>query len=301
MLSNLSPAMQQFLNNLNQIGDRMQKAQAQVSTGLKITQASDAPDQISSLLQARASLGSTQQTLSNLGRATTEVNAGEQALQTAVQLFDQVQTLGTEGDSSLQTATTKATLAQQLDSILQQMVGLTGTTVEGRYIFSGDSDQQVPYTYDATQSPPVSAYLGQPSTRVIQDPNGATFSVALTAQQIFDSADPTTNVFSAIEGLSTALKNNDSAAIQTSVSGLAGVASYLNAQLATYGTTQDRITSATDLGNNLQTQLQTQISGIQDADMTQSILDMTQAQTQQQAALDSESKLPQQTLFSYLG
>jgi len=268
---------------------------------LKITQASDAPDQISSLLQARASLGSTQQTLSNLGRATTEVNAGEQALQTAVQLFDQVQTLGTEGDSSLQTATTKATLAQQLDSILQQMVGLTGTTVEGRYIFSGDSDQQVPYTYDATQSPPVSAYLGQPSTRVIQDPNGATFSVALTAQQIFDSADPTTNVFSAIEGLSTALKNNDSAAIQTSVSGLAGVASYLNAQLATYGTTQDRITSATDLGNNLQTQLQTQISGIQDADMTQSILDMTQAQTPQQAALDSESKLPQQTLFSYLG
>ena len=301
MLSNLTPAMQQFLDNLNQIGDRMQKAQAQVSTGLKITQVSDAPDQISLLLQTRASLASTQQTLSNLGLVKTEVDSGEQTLQTAVQLFDQVQTLGAEGNTDTQTAANKASIAQQLDSVLQQMVGLTATTAGGRYIFSGDSDQQVPYTYDATQTPPVSAYLGQPSTRAIQDPNGATFSVALTAQQIFDSADPTTNVFSAIEGLSTALKNNDSAAIQTSVDGLAKVAGYLNTQLATYGTTQDRIASATDLGNTLQTQLQTQISGIQDADLTQSILDMTQAQTQQQAALESEAKLPQQTLFSYLG
>jgi len=301
MLSNLNPMTQQFLNNLNTINTQMQTAQAQVSTGVKINQDSDAPDEISTLLQTRANLSSTQQTLTNLGRVTTEVNTGEQTLETAVQLFDQVQTLGTEGNSDLATAGQKADISQQLNSILQQFVGLAGTTVEGRYIFSGDSDQQVPYTYDATQTPPVSAYLGTASTRTIQDPDGATFPVALTAQQIFDSSDPSTNLYSSIENLSTALANNDSTGIQTAVSGLAGVASYLNDQLATYGTTQDRLTSATNLGNNMVTQLQTQISGLQDADMSQAILEMTQAQTQQQAALESESKLPQTNLFSYLG
>ena len=301
MLSSLSPSAQQFLNNLNQISDRMTRAQQQVSTGLKIQQVSDAPDQISTLLQARANLDSTQQTLSNLGRVKTEVDAGEQALQNAVQLFDQVQTLATEGDTSIQTAAGRNDIAQQLDSILRQMVGLSGTTVEGRYIFSGDSDQQTPYTYDATQNPRVGVYQGSASTRLAQNPNGTTFAVSLTAQQIFDSSDPNTNIFSSIENLSTALKNNDDAGIQTAVNSLSGASEYLNGQLAFYGTTQNNITNATDFGQTLQTQLQTQISNLQDADLTQSIMDLTQSQTQQQAALQSEAQLPRTSLFNFLG
>ena len=300
MLSNLNPAYQQFLNNLNQISDRMAQAQQQVSSGLKITQVSDAPDSIALLLQADANLSATNQSLSNLGQVKTEVDAGEQALQSAVSLFDQVQTLGAQGNTDTQTASGRATIAQQLDSLLSETVGLAGTNVDGRYIFSGNSDQQIPYIYTAGQVPPVSAYLGAASTRLAQHPNGTTFSVALTAQQIFDSTDPTTNVFSAIENLSTALKNNDSTAIATAFDGLSKVSSYLNSQLAVYGDTQNKVADATSFGNTLQLQLQTQISGLQDADLTQSILNLTQSQTQQAAALQSEAKLPRSTLFDFL-
>ena len=38
----------------------------------------------------------------------------------------------------------------------------------------------------------------------------------------------------------------------------------------------------------MQTELQSQISGLQDTDMTAAILNMTQTQTQMQAALSSE-------------
>jgi flagellar hook-associated protein 3 FlgL len=301
MLSSLDPASAQFLNNLNNISDRMMRAQQQISTGLKISQVSDAPDSISLLLQARANLHSTQQTLTNLGRVKTEVDAGEQALQSAVTLFDKVQTLGAEGNTDTQTAAGRADLAQQIDSALQQMAGLAGTAVEGRYIFSGDADQQVPYTYTPGQTPPLSAYLGSSSTRLVQHPNGTTFSVALTAQQIFDSADPTTNVFQAMQNLSTALKNNDSAAIQASVSGLSKVSEYLNSQLATYGNIQNKVADATDFGQTLELQLKTQISNLEDADLTGAILELTQSQTQQQAALESRARLPRTTLFDFLG
>jgi flagellar hook-associated protein 3 FlgL len=300
MLSSLDPAAQQFLNSLNRISDRMTQAQQRISTGLKITQVSDAPDSISLLLQAQASLGSTEQTLSNLGRVKTEVDTGEQALQNAVSLFDQVQTLGAQGNTDTQTAAGRADIAQQLDSILQQYVGLAGTAVEGRYIFSGDSDQQAPYTYTAGAANPVSAYLGSNSTRLVQHPNGTTFSVALTAQQIFDSTDPTTNVFASIQNLSAALRANDSAAIQTAADGLSKVGEYLNSELAAYGNTPNKVTEATNFGQTLQVQLQTQISNLQDADLTQAILDLTQGQTQQQAALQSRARLPRTTLFDYL-
>jgi flagellar hook-associated protein 3 FlgL len=300
MISGLNPSTQQFLNDLNQISDSMQQAQNQVTTGLKVSQVSDQPDVISTLLATRASLSTSQQISSNLGQIGTEVDSGEQALQSAVTLFDQVQTLGASGVTSTSTADTNATLAQQAGSVLQEMVGLADTNEGGRYIFAGDSDQQAPYTVDLTQTPPVSAYQGSAATRVAQHPDGSTFAVSLTAQTIFDSSDPTTNVFSAITNLQTALANNDTAAIQTANAGLSKIGDYLNQQLAFYGNVQDKITQATSYASTQQTQLQTQIANLQDADLTSSILTLNQDQTQEQAALQSEARIPRTTLFDFL-
>lgn len=301
MISTLLPSYQQFVDNLNQISNTLANAQLEVSTGLKMRNVSDSPDQVSELLQARANLSTSQQISSNLVSVKSEVDTGEQSLENAVTLMDQVQTIAAEGATGTQTAATRAGLAQNLQSVLQQMVGLANTSIGGRYIFSGDSDQTQPYTYDSTQVNPVSTYGGSSSTREVQSANGTTFPVALTAQQIFDSSDPTTNVFSAINGLVTALNNNDQTGVATIQNGLGTVASYLNQQLAFYGTTQDTVASATDYAQNQQTELQTQISNLQDADITSAILQLTQSQTQEQAALGAEAQTPRQTLFNFLG
>lgn len=300
MISDLQPLTQQFLNNVNRIGQEMSEAQTQLSTGLKVNVVSDQPDIISPLLQAQANLSTAQQVSTNLSQVSTEVNTGEQAVSSATSLYDQVQSLSAEAATGTQTATGRADIAQQLQSIEQQFVGLANTEVNGRYIFAGDSDQTQPYTFDATQTDPVSAYQGSASTRTIQSPNGTTFPVALTAQQIFDSTDPTTNVFTSINNMVTALNNNDQTAINTANAALPGVSTYLNQQLAFYGTAQDAVESATTSASTLVTQLQTQISGMQDADETQSILNLTQAQTEQQAALQSFGQIPRTSLFDYL-
>jgi len=300
MVSVLQPLTQQFLNNINRIGEEMSQAQAELSTGLKVNVVSDEPDVISPLLQAQANLSSAQQISTNLTQVSTEVNTGEQSLESAVSLYDQVQSLSAEGDTSTQTATGRADIAQQLQSIEQQMVGLANTQVNNRYIFAGDTDQTQPYTFDSTQPDPVSAYQGSSSTRMIQAANGTTFPVALTAQQIFDSTDPSTNVFTSINNLVTALNNNDQTAIDAANAALPAVSTYLNQQLAFYGTAQDAVSNAADSASTLITQLQTQIGGMQDADETQSILDLTQAQTEQQAALESFQEIPRTTLFDYL-
>jgi flagellar hook-associated protein 3 FlgL len=288
------------LNNLNTLSDKMLIAQRQVSTGLKMVQVSDDPDQVSALLQARANLASAQQTLANLGLVKAEVDSGEQSLETAVQLFEQARTMGAQGASGTQSAATNADLAQQVGSILEQMVGLAGTSEGNRFIFSGDSDQTAPYTIDLTQASPISAYLGTAATRLAQHPNGGTFPISLTAQQIFDSADPTTNVFGSLLTLRSALLANDTASIQTAEDALPKVGEYLNSQLAHYGSTQNKISEASDFGQNLQVQLQTQISSMQDADLTQSIMNLNNDQTEQQASLQSRARLPRTTLFDYL-
>jgi flagellar hook-associated protein 3 FlgL len=214
--------------------------------------------------------------------------------------MDRAATLGAQGANGTTDAQTRQALAGELGSVLEQLVSTANTTVQGRYIFSGDSDQTAPYSIDLTQSSPISAYQGSPSTRQIQSGDGSLFSVGQNAQQIFDSPNAQQNVFVSVNNLRQALLNNDSAGINSAMSDVQNAGTYLNQQLAFYGTVQDRVTSALNFGQTYVTQLQSQLSGIQDADEAQAITEFTQAQTQLQAALTSRAQLPRTSLFNFL-
>ncbi len=300
MISSLNPTSQSFLDGLDQIQQTLQTAQTQLTTGLQINNVSDAPNEIADIWQLNSELDQTQQTETNLGQVATEVNTAQSALQSAVTLVEQAVTYGTQGASDTSSADTRQDLANELGAILQQLVSTANTTVQGRYIFAGDTDQTTPYSIDLTQSSPISGYQGSASTREIQGADGTAFPVALTAQQIFDSSDAQTNVFSSITDLMQGLQNNDDTAINSALSDVQSSDSYLNQQLAFYGTVQDRVTGAQTFGQNYTLQLQTQLSGIQDANEAAAITNMTQAQTQLQAALQSEAQLPKTTLFDFL-
>jgi flagellar hook-associated protein 3 FlgL len=300
MISSLDPAAQAFLTGVDQIQQRLNTAQAQLTTGLKINTVADDPSEIANLWQTRANLDQVQQINSNLGQVQTEVNTAESVLESAVTVVERAETLGAQGASGTVDAGTRQDLAGELGSVLQELVSTANTTVQGRYIFAGDSDQTAPYSIDLTQTDPVSAYQGSASTRIIQAPDGSTLQVALTAQQIFDSPNAQTNVFVSINSLRQALLNNDSAGISSALADVQSSDTYLNQQLAFYGTVQDRVTNSLDFSQNYQTQLQTQLSGIQDADETESITNLTQAQTQLQAALESRAQIPNKSLFDYL-
>jgi flagellar hook-associated protein 3 FlgL len=300
MISSLNSAAQSFLSGLDQIQQRLQTAQTELTTGLQINKVSDSPTEIADIWQLNSQLDQVNQTDTNLGQVQTEVNTGESTLESAVTLVQQAETYGAQGNSDTTTATTRQDLANSLGAILQQLVSAANTTVQGRYIFAGDTDQTAPYSIDLTQVNPVSAYQGSASTRQIQGPDGTAFPVALTAQQIFDSSNAQNNVFASITSLMQGLQSNNTAAISGALSDVQSSDTYLNQQLAFYGTVQGRLQGAVSFGQNYTTQLQTQLSGVQDANEAADITNMTQAQTQLQAALQSEAKLPRTTLFDFL-
>jgi len=301
MISSLDASALGFLNGMAQIQQRAQVAQQQMTTGLKINAVSDAPDQISALYETRSQLAQTQQIDTNLSRVTSEVNTAETTLSSAVTLVERAQTLASQGDTGTATASTRQDIAGELGGILQQLVSAANTNVAGRFIFAGDSDQQPPYTIDLAQASPISAYQGSAATRQIQGADGSTFAVAQTAQTIFDDPTGQQNIFSSINNLRVALLNNDQAAIDAAMPSVQSAGTYLNQQLAFYGNVQDRLASETDFGANYETQLKTQLSGIEDADLAQAITEMQQAQTQQTAALAARAQLPKTSLFDFLG
>lgn len=300
MISSLDPATQSFMAGVNQIQQRLDEAQTELTTGLKINTVADAPNQIADLWQTRSELDQVDQVNSNLNGVQTEVNTAQSVLQGAVTLVERAESLGSEGASTTATPQTQQDLADQIGSILQELVGAANTSVEGRYIFAGDNDQQAPYSIDLTQTDPVSAYQGSAATRQIQSADGTYFPVSETAQQIFDSSDSQQNVFVALNNLRQALIANDAAGISSAIGDVQSADGYLNQQLAFYGNVQNQVSSAVDFGQTYVTQLQSQLSGIQDADETQAITQMTQAQTQLQAAMISRAQMPKTSLFDFL-
>ena len=122
MISSLNAANSEFLANLNAIKVRMDRAQKQLSTGLRISEAADSPDQISELLSARSTLATTQTTNQNLARVKTEVDSAEAALQQASKAIESARVLGTQGATTSVSADTRKTLADQVGAVIEQLV-----------------------------------------------------------------------------------------------------------------------------------------------------------------------------------
>ena len=301
MVNSIDPATERFLADLADINRRLDRAQRQVASGLRLTQPSDDPDQVSNLLELRMRREQATATKTNLGRIRAEADTAEQALQSAVERVDRALVLGAEGAGVTQTAETRRSIAEEVRAVLEQIVGLSRSEVEGRFVFSGDGDQQAPYELDMSQTYPVSAYLGTAATRQAVDSAGTLFRVSKTAAEIFDDAVDNASVFRAVNGLRLGLENNDPDAIRTAIADLRRSSDHLNTELAFYGSLQNRIQQATDLASKTEDQLKSEISGIQDADITAAILELNQMRYQQQAALSSKASLPRTSLFDYLG
>lgn len=309
MISGIDPSGAQFLAALSQIQNNMQQAETELSSGLKFQNASDAPDEVSDILSLRADIANNNQVQSNLNSVTTQVDTAQQALSNAEQLVESALTLAAQGSSGTATATSNGNLAQQVAAIQSELISIANTQVGSDYVFGGDDYTSQPYEAD-TVNPDTGGGVVQltvtQATRLIQDPLGNTFSVDLTAQQIFDDQNPDgspapDNVFVAVNQLRVALQNNDTAGIQSSITALTAADNYLNQQLGFYGAAENRIQAANSLAQQMNLTYQTALSNDQDADMAQAATQLTESQTQEQASMQAESMLPRNSLFNFLG
>jgi len=301
----ISPEGQNFINALNNIQSQLNTDQAQLASGLVVNQPSDAPDELSPILQLHAQLSQNQTLQTTLNGSLGTISAAENALSGSVTLLQNASSIATQATGLSETAATRTTLAQSVQGLMQQMVSNANTTVDGQYIFSGDQNTTQLYQLDPTSPTGVDRLAIATNTDVVQGANGIQIAASLTANTIFDARNPDdtvsqNNVFAALNGLETALQNNDLTGINTAINNLQSASTYMNDQLAFYGTAQDQINSSLSSAQTNATQLQTQLSQLTNANEATTITHLTQTQTQMQETLDAQARMPTQTLFDAL-
>jgi flagellar hook-associated protein 3 FlgL len=305
MVSILNASNLQFLNNLNHTQSQLTEVQGEISSGIAVKTASDAPDQVSAILQLHSDIQQNQKLTQNLTQVQGQVQTADSNLSAGITLLDQIASLATGALSTSSTAGTRAIAAGQVATLMQQMVGISNTTVNGQYIFSGDSSGRPSYSYNASSPTGVDRLQISAATQQAQDGSGQSFSIGLSANQIFDARDSADNpapgnVFKAMNDVRTALLNNDTTALQTALSSVQGASTYLNQQQGFYGSVENRLTSALSQASSQSVSLQSDLSGRQDVDETKAILEMQQYTITVQAAIAAQSRMPTTTLFNDL-
>lgn len=306
MISNNLTSGLWFLAGVQNLQARITTTQKQISSGFRIQDASDSPSQAADVVGLGTAVSSLEHYLTNLGRVTAETTSADTALSTAITLINRARQLAVQAANSTTTASERQAIAVEVKNIQQQIVGLSNTSVEGRYIFGGDQDQSPPYQYDAASVRGVDKLTTQTASRVIQDTSGLTVFSAQTAAVIFDTQDtlgaPTAgNVFVALQSLVNSLNANDQAGTATALTQLQAGADWLNQQQAGYGAAASRLTDETNLSNNVLTSLRTRLSEIRDTDVVQAATDLSLETTAQSAAFSAQASVPRKSLFDYLG
>jgi len=300
MLTFLDPKQSAFLEDLGRIQSRSERAQRQLSSGLRMNSISDHPDQIGVLLQSRAELASAEQTKANLGRAKTEVDTAEIAVQSAIKFVERIRVLGAQGLTGTATASSRDVIASEVETLFSQLVSIANTSIDGRYLFAGSADQTAPYAVDLTLASGATPYAGGNATRQIRDSSAVRLSIARTSEEIFDSATPSRNAFTAVNSLRTALLANDEAAIGAAVASIGTSLDHLNEQLAFYGSTQNLVAHATSAVDSKILNLKVQIGDTEGADLAESILELQDASTHRQAALQAKAQEDRRTVFDFI-
>jgi flagellar hook-associated protein 3 FlgL len=306
VISILDARSELFLADIGRAQDRLATANRQVSSGKSVSLPSDAPDQISILLQLRAAQNHNAQIQANLSLAQTMAQAADNALASSIKLMDRALVLASQGANSTMTAEDRQSIAQEVESLLEQMVANSRTVVQGHYIFSGDAYDSPAYALDLSAPDGVDLLSSAPATARIEHPAGGSFPASRTAQEIFDTRNPdatpaSDNVFHALNALRLALLNDDPAAVISLTDNLKAASSHLNAEQAFYGSVENRIQDALGLSQAYDVQLKAEVSQIEDADIPSAVLEAQQANTQLQAAFQMKAKFPNTTLFDYLG
>ena len=300
MINSINPSADNFLVDINRLEARAERAQRQLSSGLRVSQPSDDPVQVSNILQLSSAVARNDQIGANLNLVKAEVDGASQTLSTAVATLEKISVLGTQGANFDQTAETRAGLASEVQDLLQQLVVAANAAVGGRYVFSGDSDQTQPYALDLTTATGVTAYAGSAATRQVEDPRGGTFPVSQTAQQIFD-APGAASVFGAVNSLRVALLANDQAGVTAAVGALTAAHDHLGQSLSYYGSIQNEVDDGISQVQTIGLRLTTNLSALRDADLTGASVELNNAKLSLDAAFLARARVPRTSLFDFLG
>jgi flagellar hook-associated protein 3 FlgL len=213
MIDRISTSLSQQLgiNAITLQQARLNEIQQQISLGKKILKPSDDPAGAVQVLDLNQSLSRLDQFQKNLDYAENRLALSEGTLQSVTNSIQRVRELAVQGFNATNTASDRASIAQEMFQRLDEVIALANTKdANGDYLYAGFKGQTQPFTGNADSGN--FSYQGDQGQRLLQIGEGRTVSDGNSGAEIFyDIKDKDGNqedIFTTLYSLATDLSIN---------------------------------------------------------------------------------------------
>ncbi|HSY17145.1 MAG TPA: flagellar hook-associated protein FlgL [Candidatus Acidoferrales bacterium] len=302
-----------MLNQFNLLASTQQNLQSQVSTGLRVQAPSDDPVAMQNTLGYLANQSVQAQYSANIGLLQTRAASVDTVLQSLQTISSRAGEIATGAGSATNSQSDLNNYADEVNKLINQVVSAANTKdpSTGKYLFGGTASGSAPFTTatDANGDVTGVTYNGNSTVNQAQIGAGLTASADIPGANtsgtgarglITDSqsgADFLNHLISLRDNLqagnTTAVTNTDAANLQKDENNI----SY---QVANNGVMQNQLTAAGTFATSSSQSLSQMISNSSSADLMTTMVQLNQAQTSYQAALQSGAKIMQLSLLNYI-
>ena len=273
--------------NLSNCTREMNKANLIVSTGKRINNISDDPVGLTQTLNLRSAISNIEQMQRNISLGNSWLASSESALTHVKDIISDTKALCVQ----MATATTgpgeRLSGAGTVQNMIDEIISLANTHVDGNYIFSGSKTDTTPFSSNGT-------YNGNNNAFTVKIGRDATVEVGSDGDAVFG------NIFSTMADLKTALETNDVGGIQDAIGTLDGHFDNISTKISDVGSKMKRMDVKEKILQDLNLANTDRLSKIEDADLAEAIMDLQATELAYQAALSSSSKLMTLSLVDYM-
>lgn len=181
-------------NSLRYIGSsysKLDKLQSQISSGKKISKASDDPVVAMKSLKYNNQLSQVQQYQSNASQAFTWLENTETNITEGIDILSKVRELAVQAQSDTNGEAERQAIGVEVKQLKEQLLNIANTQVNGRYIFNGTNSDKPPVTdngdgtYTISDTADVVVNISNNMTlKVNSDPKSA-FGAPLKADRMY--------------------------------------------------------------------------------------------------------------------
>lgn len=285
----------------------MLKSTLQLSSGKRILTPADDPAAASQALQLDQTLSQLTQFNKNLDSVAASLNEENTQLTSVTDQLQSIRDLFMQSGNSTLTATDRNSLATELRGRFADLLGLANSKdATGTYVFSGYQNSTEPFSADlnslasGTQSDS-SIYLGDQGQREVQVSPNERLAVGDAGTSVFYANGQ--SVFKTIADLVTQLESSSGATTAqrtTALANLDAVMANVSSTASSVGTRLNQVDALQSVNADLKVNYQTQLSNLQDVDVTQATIDLTRYKTNLEAAQASYSQIAALSLFNYI-
>jgi flagellar hook-associated protein 3 FlgL len=300
-----SMVQRNVLADLNSLSSKLAKTQSKASSGKEISRPSDDPYNTARAMGLRQTLDANDQYKRNIEDAQGWQDATESALDSITQYVNRAQSLLLEGSTDTADAGARASIAAEIDQIIQGVKETANATYGDKYVFSGTATGTPPYAQGADDT-----YKGNQGGLDPSQPGvlreiglGVTISINSVGQEILGDGQAAGDgkLLDTLRTISQDLRAGNGPALRGA--DLKNLTDNLNQVLevrARNGATTNRLSAADSRLEDISLSVTQQLSDTEDADMAQTLIDFNSQSAAYQSALRAGASIVQTSLMDFL-